>query len=197
MSQFFDPKKKQRTYSNDNILESLRGIGGSVNKSITHDLVGKMPQDVLSSLFGNPPQSGELRPNQTVDIPEEREHKPTFHHTEYDRPNGLRLEEHDLKQKIESVRQELAQLSVSMKQLNTEIQKTISEVPVQPGIYHLNFYDRLRSILRMLRENIDDSRTWLSMSTNRKKKCGYWNMYKKHGTTFGLSSERNLATQAG
>jgi len=57
--------------------------------------------------------------------------------------------------------------------------------------------ERISSILKLLREQVDDSRTWLSLHTNRKQKRGFWGMYKKHGTQFGLSNERTLATQAG
>ncbi|MEK7119300.1 MAG: DUF5660 family protein, partial [Patescibacteria group bacterium] len=69
--------------------------------------------------------------------------------------------------------------------------------PVAPGVYHLNFFERLKSMLKILREQIEDSSSWLSLQNNRKKKKRYWGMYKKHGTSFGLSHERNLATQAG
>ena len=69
---------------------------------------------------------------------------------------------------------------------------------MDPGIYHVNFFERLRSILKVLREQIDDSRTWLALSAQRKqKKLGYWGMFKKHGTSFGLSNERSIATSAG
>jgi hypothetical protein len=71
------------------------------------------------------------------------------------------------------------------------------ETPVDPGIYHVTFLERLRSFIQLLREQVDDSRTWLTVSSKRQKKMAFWGLYKKHGTQFGLSSERTVSTQAG
>jgi hypothetical protein len=73
----------------------------------------------------------------------------------------------------------------------------VSEQPITPGIYHLNYYERLKNVIKAIRLNIEDSRTWLALSTGRKGRKKYWGMYKKHGTTFGLSHERSLATSSG
>lgn len=188
--------KKPVIFSNDSVLESLRDVGAGVAKSVTTDVVGKSATDALSALFGGPiPRQAE----------QPREHEfggeaiaPQIRRQEA-RPSApmVRAEEQGIKEQIEAVRAELKALAASIKNLNQDIQKAVVEVPVDPGIYHLNFFDRLRGILKLMREQIDDSRSWLSMSTNRKKKMGYWGMFKKHGTTFGLSHERNLATQAG
>jgi hypothetical protein len=71
------------------------------------------------------------------------------------------------------------------------------EMPVSPGIYHVNFFERLRSIIQLLRQQVEDSRTWLLMVTTKRTQKDYWCMYSKHGTTFGLSSERIIATAIG
>jgi hypothetical protein len=190
--------KKKIFSRNDSLLEALRDLGGGIGKSVGSDVVGKVGEDVFASLLGTRPKSqGELRPEEAYDFNPEQMARPQARRVEFVRPQPIKLEEAGLKQKIESVRLELAKLTESMKSLNTEIDKAVNEIPVQPGIYHLNFLERLRSVIILMRQNIDDSRTWLSFSTNRKKKQGYWGMYKKHGTNFGLSNERTLATQAG
>jgi hypothetical protein len=188
--------KKQRTSTNDSILESLRSLGGGVGKTVAKDVTGKIATDAFTSLFGSNPQQGETRPNSAPDY--QKEHMPWDRRTElrprepYVQPSELHL-----KEQIDAVRAELKALAASIKNLNTDIARTITEVPVDPGIYHKNFLDRIRSVLILLREQVDDSRTWLSLYSNRKQKRGYWGMYKKHGTQFGLSNERSLATQAG
>ena len=101
------------------------------------------------------------------------------------------------RQQLEAVRQELKALSQSLKNLSKDVQAAIETSPVSPGIYHINYYDQLRIFIHVLRLQIEDSRVWLQMSVGRKKKLGYWGMFKKHGTTFGLSNERSLATAAG
>lgn len=189
-------QKKPVIFSNDSVLESLRDVGAGVAKTVTTDVVAKSATDALSALFGEPiprqaEQPREQQFGQETLAPQVRRQEV--------RPSmpTVRVEEQGIKEQIEAVRAELKALAASIKNLNQDMQKAVAEVPVDPGVYHLNFFDRLRTILKLMREQIDDSRAWLSMSTNRKKKMGYWGMFKKHGTTFGLSHERNLATQAG
>jgi hypothetical protein len=191
--------KKQQPRANDSILESLRSLGSGVGKTITKDVTGKVASDALSSLFGTPTkQQGELRPNTPIDVRPERAPFPGFRRPEI-RPRApyVPQEEPHLKQQIEGIRSELKALASSVKTLNSEMQRTIMETPVDPGIYHKNFFERLRSVLQLLREQIDDSASWMSLYNGRKQKKGYWNSYKKHGTSFGLSNERTMATQAG
>jgi hypothetical protein len=189
--------KKKLPIINDNILESLRGVGNNVGKTVAHDVAGKIPSDILASLLGQNPQSNEQKYNQQGDINPERPMPFPFRRPEIVRPPIVHAEEIGIKQKIEAVRQELVALSASVKKLNTEIDKAVNEIPINPGVYHLNFLERLKNVIKMMRENIDDGQSWLQSFNSRKQKKQYWGMYKKHGTSFGLSNERTLATQAG
>ncbi len=202
------PPKKPAAYTNDSILEALRDLSGGVGKTVTHDVAGKVATDALTSIFGTPTsQQGELRPNQSVNVPDRQaaRQRPERFYPPFMRPEVrpvaprpvIHEDQQKLSQQIEAVRQELKAIAASIQSLNADIGKAVNEVPVNPGIYHANFFERLRSVLKILREQIDDSRSWLTMHTSRKKKMGYWGMYKKHGTTFGLSNERSLATSAG
>jgi len=193
------PKKPQAKPANDSILESLRSLGSGVGRAVAKDVTGKIASDALSSLFGTPAkQQGELRPNASIDMRPERAPFPGFRRPEI-RPRApfVAPEEPHLKEQIEAIRNDLKALAASIKNLSSDIQRTVTEVPVDPGIYHKNFFERIRSILQLLREQVDDSRTWMSLYNGRKQKKGYWGMYKKHGTSFGLSNERTMATQAG
>lgn len=193
------PKKPAQKYTNDSILESLRSLGSGVGKTIAKDVTGKVATSALSSLFGGPaPQQGEMRPNNPINMSRERAPFPGFRRPELQprAPYVAPVEIH-LKEQIEAIRAELKSLSESIKSLDSEVQKAVSEAPVTPGIYHKNFFERLRTVIKLMREQVEDSRTWLSLYSNRKQKKGYWGSYKKHGTSFGLSNERTLATQAG
>ncbi|MCX6793745.1 MAG: DUF5660 domain-containing protein, partial [Candidatus Gottesmanbacteria bacterium] len=170
-----------------------------VGRTVTRDVAGKVATDALASLFGAPPKQGEMHQNESIDFPVERAPRRLAGRPEV-RPAQKVIfhEDAQIKQQLEAVRGELQALIKSVHMLNTEIHKAVVETPVNPGVYHVNFYEKLRSVLAMLREQIDDSRTWLALSAQRKqKKLGYWGMFKKHGTTFGLSNERSLATSAG
>lgn len=190
-------KKKQNQYTNDSILESLRNLSTGVGDTLKNQS-SQATNDAFSSLFGSFPQS-QHEFNQQIpgEYTPERLQKNSFSRPEIVRPPVVKQEEQGLAQKIEAVRSELKALSVSIKKFNAEVDKAVSEVPVHPGIYHLTFLERLRTVIKHLRQNIDNSSMWLSAHSGRKKKMGFWGMYKKHGTTFGLSHERSLATQAG
>jgi len=70
--------------------------------------------------------------------------------------------------------------------------------PVEPGVYHLNFFERPKQAIIIFRKKIEDSASWLALFNQRAKKRGYyWTQFKKSGTKFLLSQERYMATQAG
>ncbi len=191
-------KKKPIGYTNDNILEQLRSVSSDVPKS-TIDAAAKIGTDVLTSIFGGP-TSGELKPNEAIQLGEVQvEQAPVVHAPKLEIHTQPNISEIDMqtKQQIEAIRVELKAIAQSLKGLHQEVLTAVETAPVNPGIYHLNFFEQLRSFLKLLRVQIEDSSSWMSASNSRKKKLGYWGMYKKHGTTFGLSNERSLATSAG
>lgn len=192
-------KKPKQNYFNDSILESLRDLGSGVGKTVAKDVVGKTAGDALQAIFGGPVKPAESSHKEYPFAPKpEMQPKPAVApRPEILRPESVAREQAAIKQEIESVRMELKALAGSLKSLNTEVQRAIDQVPVNPGVYHKNFFARLRSVLQLLRQQVEDSSTWNSMYSGRKKKKGYWGMYKKHGTQFGLSNERTAATQAG
>jgi len=192
-------KKKQASYKNDNFLEALTSIPQGTGSAAAGE-VSRIGSDIVTALLGGTPaKSGELAPNQAIEFgsaqPETVYH-PEPMRTETVQPDITALE-NETRQQIAAIRDELKALVKTLKNLHQEVQTAISQDPVDPGIYHLNFYEQLKSFLVVLRQQIEDSRSWLATFNARKKKIGYWGMYKKHGTTFGLSSERSIATAAG
>ncbi len=99
---------------------------------------------------------------------------------------------------LKQLKDQITVLEKSEKSLTSEISKIkVEQLPNKTGIYYLRFFEWLITIVRQLRVKVEEGRAWLETFTRRKKKVGYWKMYKKHGTTFGLSHERTLATQTG
>lgn len=190
--------KRPAAFTNDSILEAIRDLSGGVGKTVTKDVAGKVASDALASLLGAPLKQGEIKQNESIDFPVERQPRPQMRRPEIQPAQKVIFhEDPQIKQQLDAVRAELTALSKSIKMLTSDIQKAVSEVPVMPGVYHVTFYEQLRAVLQILREQVDDSRSWLTMHQSRKKKMGYWGMFKKHGTSFGLSNERSLATSAG
>lgn len=191
MNQPQQPKKRPTNpyVVGDNVLETVRSLGSGVAKT-AQDATTRIASDALRDIISG---------RRTEEIPMGRgeQIQPKISNKELIQPL-IQKDLAETKQKLEAIRRELSALSKSIQGLCSEIQTAVMEMPVEPGIYHLNFFEQLRIMLSHIRERVDDSRTWLATwKTNVKKKQGYWGMYKKHGTSFGLSSERTLATQAG
>ena len=99
---------------------------------------------------------------------------------------------------IKNIQGELKGLASSIKNLDKEIDKAIEQIPVKPGIYHVNFLEKLRQALFLLRKRVDDASTWLEAFNQKSaKKHGYWHKTKSFGTQFSQSSERYVATSVG
>lgn len=191
-------KKKPVIPVSDSVIESFRSVGSDVGKTLAKDVAGAIPQDVLSSLLGQQiPQKGELRMNQEIIFSSEESPSPTMPSIEKPKSPIVTLVEKGIEQKIDAVRQDLKALAQSTKLFNSEVERAVSETPINPGIYHENYFEQLRSFIILMKTKIDDGRMWLQMWVSKKQKQGFWGMYKKHGTKFGLSSERTVATQAG
>ncbi|MBM3284034.1 hypothetical protein FJY90_07400 [Candidatus Gottesmanbacteria bacterium] len=100
---------------------------------------------------------------------------------------------------LQKLKEQVILLEKSEKSLVSEVSKIkVEQLPKKSSIYYLRFLEWLLTVVHQLRLKVEDGRAWLSTFSSRKKKrFGYWQMYKKHGTTFGLSYERTLATQTG
>ncbi|HWY79745.1 MAG TPA: DUF5660 family protein [Candidatus Sulfotelmatobacter sp.] len=104
----------------------------------------------------------------------------------------------DIQRNIEQIKIELSKLVASSHVLKLEFANvTVEQSITNVGNYHLNFFDWMLTVIRAAREKIEDSGAWLGAIKNKGAKKSYWGMFKKHGTTFGLSGERAVATQVG
>lgn len=99
---------------------------------------------------------------------------------------------------LQKLKEQVTILEKSNKGLVTEMAKVkVEQIPQKSGIYYIRFLEWLLTVVAQMRVKVEDGKAWLATFTQKKKKLGYWKMYKKHGTTFGLSQERSLATQTG
>lgn len=199
------PQKKQAPLKKvDNPVEAIKDLGSDIVQKTAKDLVGDVTAGVIKGLFG---KTGTLEPNQTINL-SEISPEPTKASVEtYFKPFENPLEkkatfishqaELVIAQELEAVRAELKMLIVAAKELSKEADKAVSQRPVNPGIYHLNFFERLKIILKLARQQIEESKTWLSLMQSKKAQKGYWAMFKKHGTSFAMSDERAVASSMG
>ena len=105
--------------------------------------------------------------------------------------------EQQRQQEIKALQEQLQLLIEETQGLSQEIDLAVKQQIVNPGVYHLNFFERLRQIIKLMRQKIHDSQTWLSVFNGRSQQQGYWGQVSNSGTKFMLSQERYMVTQTG
>jgi len=105
----------------------------------------------------------------------------------------------EMEQKFEQIHDELKRLVESSNKIVQEefAGVTLESTPKEVGKYHVNFLEWMLFAIQTARQKVEDSGAWLSAMKSKKDKKGYWGMFKKHGTSFGMSNERQVATQTG
>lgn len=104
----------------------------------------------------------------------------------------------EIKLQVAAIQEELKKLALSTQNLAKEVKTAAQQTPVEPGVYHVSFFEKLRQTLVLLKKRIDESATWLAEFNHRAKKRNYyWAQVRKSGTKFMLSQERYMATQVG
>ena len=108
--------------------------------------------------------------------------------------------EEEAKQQIKAIQEELQQLAKATVGLNEEVKKAVFTVSTKAGVYHLNFFQRIKRLIELAKKKVAESKTWFEAFNQRKKRKQqgfYWAQVKKSGTKFMLSSERSVVTQKG
>jgi len=106
--------------------------------------------------------------------------------------------EQELKVQISLIQTEIKKLILSTKNLVEETKITVEQFPSNPGVYHLNFLEKVKKAIILLKKRVDESATWLhEFSQRSKRRSYYWAQVKKSGSKFMLSQERYMSTQAG
>ncbi len=153
-------------------------------------------------LFGI--QSAELKEGEEVDLKKTEKPQVSEAHMEYFREvkNADVISEnregYQINQQIEELRIELKKLTSASKLVERAVKDAAAEqAPVRPGKYHIRFFEFVISVVKDATRKLEDAASFGALFTSKKKQRQYWNMYKKHGTTFGLSGERTTATQTG
>ena len=209
--------KKQRSVSkarSTNVLESLKDLGGGVGKSVKEDLLSPMSKDFFNQLFKSRSQnksySGEIKPGEQVGMKDvfsgnrEKEEKLQKQMTmervlHQEEMSLIQKKMMELKQQLTAIMQEMQVISVTTPQLSKEIQIAAMQAPVNPGIYHLRFFEKLLDFMKAFRKNASQANSWLHAVNARGKKGGnvWGNNYKKGKGSYLLSSEHYLQRSAG
>ena len=204
-------KKQKGAFNQANPLESLKDIGGSVVKSLKEDLVSRAPKDFMDQLFGPRSEnfSGEIIAGESLEISEvlTGQHKEKqLLRQQFQLERTLRIQDketieitiNDLRIKLKTLQEEILVLSQSTQGLAEETQMAAMQAPVEPGIYHVLFFEKLLEFIKSFRKRIEEAGVWLHATNKRAAKKNAWGAnYKKHGAKYLLSGEHYLTRSAG
>ncbi|MEK7573449.1 MAG: DUF5660 family protein [Patescibacteria group bacterium] len=205
-------KKKYPDYSDKNPLEALKGVGSGVLDSAVNDFAKQGVSDLWEQLLGASSEDkhrneGDLEEGQEINLKkhdksEKREHAApamNYHQEIVEvEKRASRETQQELHSKIQEILVELKKISETSTEISMEFKEvTIEQRIEKPGEYHVNFFAWMLSVIRAARTRIEDSGAWLNTMKSKKGQKNYWQMFKKHGTSFGLSNERVVATQVG
>jgi hypothetical protein len=165
----------------------------------------------MDQLFGPKPQkySGEIFVGESLEIREimtgEHEEKQRLR-VQLTLERSLRLEEqshinkktNELKIQLKTIQEEVLILAQNTQGLSKEIQIATMQAPIEPGIYHLVFFEKLLEFIKSFRKKIEEASVWLHSTNTRAAKKNAWGArYKKHGAKYLLSGEHYLSRSAG
>lgn len=204
-------KAKPPAVRSDGFVESIKDMGGSVVKSIKNDVVKGTAESFFSQLLGTtknqqvPEQKNPLDQAKLEEIIAERE-RAAYEQGQKEAPHKNPLKENQvvfsfadekLKQEINGVRSELAMLVKTMGQVEKQVELAVMDNINDAGVYHLNYFHKLKEWIKFMRKSLEDASLWLSTSKGRKGKGYYWNQVAQSGTKYSMSSERNVVMGAG
>ncbi len=196
-------KSASRRTAPVNFIEALSGLTKSAGEEAKIQITKAVTEDIPQA-FG---LSGTLKPNESFSIEDlqaaekqgERKAENRFsNRLEQERMVYLRSENEKTAQ-IQHILTEIAQLAKSMRELGREVEVAAIQAPVNPGVYHRNFYAQLRSFILDLKKRVVESKHWLATANARasKQKGYFWGQAQKSGTKFLLSQERYMVTTTG
>lgn len=148
-------------------------------------------------------KSSEKAPVHADKAPQHKQEAALHYHEQFtqevtkSREKASSAEKHEMRRNIEQIKSELAQLVAASSVLKLEFAEVAVEQTANVGQYQLNFFEWMLAVIRSARQKVEDSNAWLGTVKGKGGKKDYWGMFKQHGTTFGLSGERSVATSVG
>lgn len=203
--------KNQKAQRQTNVVEALKDVGSSAVKSFKDDLLKGTSQEVINQILGRRQEkkySGDLEAGESLDVNEvlsgkyEENQKirrsVAFERTILDEEKSqIETKRRQLMLELHALSQEVLRLAQSTQELGEQTKIAAIQAPVNPGIYHLVFFEKLIEFIVSFRKKIDSSVVWLKAQNKRSEKKNYWAMYKKKGSSFLLSPEHYLQRSAG
>lgn len=193
-----------------NVLESLKDIGGSTGKSVKEDLLKQSSAEFFRQLLGTDRQkfSGDIAPGETIEINQVfagKQEQISKQKGQVALERRLLEEERiiiekktgELRLQLHAISQEVLELAKSTQGLSEEVKVAAMQAPIEPGEYHVVFFEKLLEFIKGFRKKIEDAAIWLHATNKRAERKNYWAMYKKKGSSFLLAPDHYLQRSAG
>jgi len=195
-----------------NTLEALKDIGTSTANQMKEE-AAKIPEDFMEQLFGiktpNKKYSGEIEAGEAIELNEvlsgkreefviaRKQQRLERQLLEQERIQTER-KSNELRIQLKTIQEQILILAESTEELAQETQIAAMQVTVEPGVYHVIFFEKLLEFIKSFRKKIDEAGVWLHSANSRASKKNAWgNNYKKSGGKYLLSSEHYLQRSAG
>lgn len=206
-------KTGNKAATNNSFVESMRDMGSGVVKSLTNDVVKGTAQSIFDQLLGSA-KTGRMptTPDQAINpdlekyiaekeaqAAEQAKMQERAFHIQKSSENKVLFSYADesLRKEVDGVRQELQMLVATMGKVEEQIEQAMMDNIVDGGVYHLNYFHKLKEWIKFMRKSLEDSSSWLQMSGGRKSKGYFWGQVGKSGNKYSMSSERNVQMGAG
>lgn len=205
-------KKSQRVVRQPNPLEALKDIGTSTAKQMRQE-AAKMPGDFMEQLLGIRPMgknySGEIVPGEALNFKDvfagkheeiARLRKQTALERKLLEEEKIQVEKksNELRIQLSAIREEIIVLAQKTEGLAEETQIAAMQAPIEPGVYHVIFFEKLLEFINSFTRKIEEAGVWLHAVNKRAARKNAWGAnYKKHGAKYLLSGEHYLQRSAG
>ncbi len=204
-------QKSQKTIKRSSVLENLKDVGGNTGKVLKKDLVQGVSEKFINQLLGRKPEkkySGDITPGESLEFEDvfsgRREQtmklkKQLFLEKKLREEEKTRSERkgNELRMQLQAIIEEVAALAQNTQELAEEVQIATMQATIEPGVYHLIFFEKLLEFIKSFRKNIGQAKVWLHSSNKRAQKKNYWASYKKHGGKFLLAADHYVSRSAG
>lgn len=196
-----------------NPLEALNNIGKDTAGQMKTE-VSNIATDFVDQLFGinikGGTYSGEIKPGGSVSMKEilaakesgkmEAKKEVFFERTLIEQEKALiEKRTNELRIQLKVLQEELIVVTTKTGTLAKETQIAAMQAPVEPGMYHVIFFQKLLEYVKSFKTKIESATNWLGSANKRAAKKGNkWGAnYKKHGAKYLLSNEHYVARSAG
>jgi hypothetical protein len=210
--------KPLQNMSSNPFARALQEIGGTTVKQAAN-IPGAMVNDAMTAIFGGGSSPAQSEQNsqkdatspfakafeQTSKIDEERENmelekQRAVRHKEMQMTEVFNVREAKDKELIKQLQEQLRSLAREMKSLDNSVKTAIHSDVVDPGTYHVHFFQQLLNFVVLMRKRVQEANTWIENFNSRSKKQGhFWGQVasKKGGTAYLMSQEHQVARNVG